>query len=177
VNKPNGAVHDFLAAAVVALAVFALPSLLFPLGGGHDEGWHVLGWRVLSLAIACPVTAAALVRLVRARRSVSSPGDTLVVLGVSGLFAWVVGVVAGFIVLFGIASSQGWCNHPGLVRGVVGLCIGVLVYATISAWALLRRRRALLWAMPVGTILTVVSLLIMLASAGRAPGGCDLGFE
>jgi hypothetical protein len=171
---------DFLAAATVALAVFALPSLLFPLGGGHDEGWHVLGWRVLSLVIACPVTAAALVRLVRvrARRSLSSPGDTLVVVGASGLAAWIVGVVSAAIGLLGIAGSQGWCNHVGPVRGALGLSIGIAGYATISAWALLRRRGAPLWAMPAGTIVIVASLVIMLASAGKAGGECfNIGGE
>jgi hypothetical protein len=119
-----GSALDYLSAAIVALAVFALPISLIALTTGHGD------WRLLvSFLLAGVVAVAAVVRLVA---GTDWPSRLAAVIAMAAV-TWPGGFVA-FFIGFSIHISHSLCGQgPASGIGEIG---AVVIYAAVGGWAL-----------------------------------------
>lgn len=119
-----GSALDHLAAAIVALAVFALPISCIVAATGHDDPLFLL-----SLGLGFVVTSGAVVRLVAGP---DWPSALAAVVG-AGVVTWGIGFFA-FLIGYDIKISQSLCGGGG---GGALMSVGALViYAIVGSWAL-----------------------------------------
>jgi hypothetical protein len=161
-----GSALDQLAAAVVALAVFALPISLIVLAKSSDSPAFLVAF-----AVGWPLAGIAVYRVVRTRRRLGSWAETLGILTGASLATWLVAV---FAVLAGYSIQINSSLCGGGAAAAIGWIGGLGVYAAGSAWALTRSRSlTAVWGMPVAVLLGVTSALVALAVIPGGHGYCE----
>lgn len=119
-----GSALDFLAATMVALAVFALPISFIFLTTGHYDSWLLI-----SLPLACLVACTAAARLV------AGPGwpSKLAAVMAAGAVTWLGGFIA-FFIGYSILINHSLCGHaPATAIAYIG---AVAVYGAVGGWSL-----------------------------------------
>jgi hypothetical protein len=119
-----GSALDHLAAAIVALAVFALPISFMALTTGHHDPWFLIGF-----ALACLLAGAAVLHIV------AGPGWPSMLAAIIGMGAvtWLGGVIAAMFG-YGIEIDHGLCGHAPATS--VAFAGAVVVYAVVAGWSL-----------------------------------------
>jgi hypothetical protein len=145
-------VLDWVAAALVAAAIFAVPGFAIWLSSGGLRGWDAAG-----AVAAISAGLLALAFHARSRRR----GETAAIVVGGGALAWLA-VFGAFIALFGAAI----CGTGRLATTVswVGF---VGVYLGVGAWSLLGRYRPV-WGLPLAVGLAA---LVHYGALALIPGG------
>jgi hypothetical protein len=156
---------DYLAGAIVALAVLPLSISTFFLARGHHELWLtlcvLLGW---------PLSAAAAVHVVRMRARLMNWEQTLGVLIAAALATWVTAAIA-FYALLVIAFSSTSCTSDSTGWATAMVTGAIVIYATSGALSL-RRSFAAIWALPTGVALAFTWTVIVGSLWPTVPGFC-----
>lgn len=159
-----GSALDHLAAAIVALAVFALPISFIFLATGHHENWFVV-----SLSLATVLALAALIRLVSSHGGRARTGETLALIVGASAVTWIVGFMAAALG-YGLIINSGVCGSGR--ADAIALIGGVVVYGAVGGWSLSGDGPRFIVGPSVGVVLGVASMLITLAANPASHGYC-----
>ncbi len=118
-----GSALDYLAAATVAVAVFALPISFIVFATGHHDPSLLV-----SFALGCIVVGAAVHRMAAGP---GWPGVLAAIIGM-GVVTWVGGVIAA-ILGYSIEIGQSLCGHAPATTVAFGGA--VVVYAAVAGWS------------------------------------------
>lgn len=151
-NAAGRAALDFLAAAIVSLAFFAIPILIGVLVTGHGSPGLVV-WFV----VACLVTAPALKRLITVRGGRPELGGTIGYLLAVGVATWVAGAISMYAFLVIVFNRSTCVGNTAQLAGEIG---AVLIYTVASGWALSRKSWIALGVMPAAIVVAVLWLLL-----------------
>ncbi len=166
-SKPVRAVLDFLAGAILAFAVLALPVSLVEIGVGHTNRWLIL-----SFVLGCLLTVLAVIRFVGARAGSRPLREMLLLLVVTGMTTWGAGAFVGSIAVWAIVFS---C--PSSTARWVGPIGALVVYGTAGGWSLAQRRAIAIAVLPVAVVAAFIWLLLVFNVLLPAPGVCNKGFN
>jgi hypothetical protein len=153
---------DFVVAAIVALAFFAIPILLGVFATGHGNP-RLVGWFV----VACLLTAAALKRLIIVRGGRPALGETVGFLLGVGAATWVAAAISTYAFLVVILSRSSCTGDTAQLAGAIG---AVLIYTLASGWSLSRKSWIALGVMPAGIVAAVLWALLMAIYLPATPG-------
>jgi hypothetical protein len=157
-----GPTLDYLAAAVVTVAIFALPFAFMRLTTGHRSLWFVAGF-----ALACLVVGVAVFRLA------AGPAwpSMLAAIIAAGAVTWLGGVIA-FFVGYGIEIDNSLCGHaPATIVAYIG---ALVAYALVGGWALTAPGGPRFFLGPsAGAALGIAWALISLAVLPGGHGYCE----
>jgi hypothetical protein len=153
---------DYLAAAIVGLAIFAVPISI-----GLITTSHISSRIVVVFVLECLLTPPALFQLVRARGGRSNLGETLGYLLAVGVTAWVAAAIGVYVTLVVIFNSSK-CGSDS--AGWAGLIGALAVYIPASAWSLRRNGAAAFFAMPAAVGIALAWGLLMWAAFPGIPG-------
>jgi hypothetical protein len=157
-----GSALDQLAAAVVTLAVFALPISLLFLGHTRHDLWLLVG-----IALAFVTTGVAVARL---GALYGGPGNTVLRLLGAGAVTWAVGFFAA-VIGYSIEINSSLCGHrPATAVAYIG---AVVVYAIIGSWALTGTGARFFAGPSLGAVLGIAWALVALAVLPGGHGYCE----
>lgn len=160
-----GIAVDHVAAAFVTLALFALPVWVIALAA-HD---HV-GWFLVAFAVGVLAGFPALLRVIRARRLLSSPGKTLSLLLGAVVLTWGAAAIAS-LVAYAIEINTSLCGSGSAAS--VALIGGFAIFTAVGAWSLTSGRFVLMWAMPLAPVFGFAWALLSLALLPGGHGYCE----
>jgi hypothetical protein len=153
---------DFVAAAIVALAFFAIPILLGVFVTGHGS----LGL-VVWFVVACLVTAPALKRLITVRGGRPALGATIGYLLAVGVATWVAAAISLYVFLVIVLNRSTCVGNTAQLAGEIG---AVLIYTVASGWALSRKSWIALGVMPAAIVTAALWLLLTATYLPVMPG-------
>ena len=160
-----GIAIDYLAAAFVTLALFALPVWVIVLAG-HDHS----GWLLVAVALGALAVSPALLRVVRGRHLLSTPGKNVSLLLGAAVLTWVAAAFTS-LVAYAIEINASLCG--GGTAATAALIGGFAVFAAVGTWALTSPRFVLMWAMPLAPALGFAWSLLSLAVIPGGHGYCE----
>jgi hypothetical protein len=156
---------DYVAAALITLAVFGLPGWVIVLAGVSNNRWWLVAF-VVALALTAPATR----RLVATGRLLSSLPKSVGLLLGSALVTWIAAVIA-FYVMYAIEIDTSLCG--GGTAASVAFVGGIAVFTAVGAWGLASRRFLLMWAMPLAPVCAFAWALLSLALLPGGHGYCE----
>jgi hypothetical protein len=156
---------DYLAAALVTLAVFGLPAWVVVLADGDDATWWLIAL-VLALALTAPATR----RLVDTGRLLSSLPKSVVLLLCSAFLTWFAAVIALYLA-YAIEVNSSLCG--GGTAAAVAFGGGIAVFTAVGALGLASRRFVLMWAMPLAPALGFAWAVLSFAVLPGGHGYCE----
>lgn len=160
-----GIAIDYLAAAFVTLALFALPVWVIALAAPSHSDWLPLAFTLVAL-----VGLLGVVRVVRGHHLLSSPGKTLSLLLRAAVLTWVAAAFTSLVV-YAIEINASLCG--GGTAGTVAWIGGFAIFTAVGAWSLTSGRFVLLWAMPLAPALGFAWALLSLAVLPSGHGYCE----
>ena len=156
---------DYLAAALVTVAVFGLPAWVIVLADTNNNTWWLIAF-VIVLALTAPATR----RLAATGRLMSNLPKSIGLVVGSALVTWVAAAVA-FYLSYAIEINSSLCG--GGTAAVVAFVGGVAVFTAVGTWGLASRRFLLMWAMPFAPALAFAWGLLSLAVLPGGHGYCE----
>ena len=159
---------DFLAAAVVALAVFALPLSALYAGTNSPNRFYC----DVGLPLECLLAAGAIVWLVRGP---DWPAKLAAFLGAAAV-TWVGALLAAGLglAIVGVVDSGASCHTTARFWGVVAFVGPIVIYTVVAAWALRGRIGPRFFLGPAaGAVLGIAWFVVIFALTRHAqPGFC-----
>jgi hypothetical protein len=153
---------DYLAAAIVGLALFAVPISIGLLATSHTSPRVILVF-----ALECLLTPPALVQLVMARGGRSRLGETLGYLLAVGIASWMAAAIGTYVYLVVVLGSSK-CGDAE--AGKVGLIGAIALYILASGGSLSRKGSRAFFVMPAAVALAAAWMLLMWAAFPGVPG-------
>jgi hypothetical protein len=151
---------DYLAGAIVALALFAIPIMIGFFATGHASAGLIVGF-----VLACLLTAAALKRVAVVRGG--ALGETIGCLVAVGVATWVVAAAGMYTILVVILDRSSCVGDTAQIAGEIG---AVVVYTIASGWALSRKSWIALGVMPAAIAIAAGWVLLTATYLPAMPG-------
>jgi hypothetical protein len=159
-DRLGRAALDFAAAAIVGLALFAIPISIALLATGYAHPGLVGGF-----VVACLLTAAALKRLVAVRDGVL--GETVGYLIAVGVATWVAAALSAYAIAVVLLSRSSCTGDAAGNAGAIG---AVLIYTLASGCALSRKSWIAIGVMPAAIVAAALWALLMATYLPALPG-------
>lgn len=163
-----GSALDHLAAALVALAVFALPISIIALAKGASGTANP--WFIFGFILGCLLTGAALTRLVAARGGLPRLGETFAFLAGIGILTWVTAALGLYTVLSIVWSSSRCTGNTAGWAGTIG---ALVVYTVAGGWSLGRRGSIAFFVMPGAVVAAAIWTALTWRYLPAGPGVCN----